>query len=381
MKFIPYGKQHISNQDINSVKITLKKKIITTGQTVLNFEKKISKYLNCKYISACNSGTSALFLALLSIDLKKNDKIIMPSVNFISSYNICKTLGAKIYLADVDEYSGQMTPNTLNQCIKKYKLKKVKAIIPMYNGGHPINADKFLYFKKKLNCYIIEDACHALGSSYLYKKNFVKVGSCKHSDISTFSFHPLKTITTGEGGLVTTNNSKLDEKIKMFRSLGIKRKFNTHWKYDVILEGFNFRLNDFQSALGISQLSQINKFLKKRENIVSFYNKNLSEIPRIRTPEINSNYKSSNHLYIIILKDFNQNKKDKFIEYMKKNKVMVQYHYIPIYKFSIFKKNINLKQAEKYFNSAISLPIFYDLKLNEQKYIVNLIKKYFKIYK
>ena len=175
----------------------------------------------------------------------------MPSVNFVSSYNICITLGAKVYLADVDEYTGQMTPNTLNQCIKKYRLRKVKAIIHMYNGGHPIDAEKFLYFKKKLNCYIIEDACHALGSSYLYKKKFIKVGSCKHSDISTFSLHPLKTITTGEGGLVTTNNLKIDEKIKIFRSLGIKRKFNKHWKYDVVLKGFNFRLNDFQCALNL----------------------------------------------------------------------------------------------------------------------------------
>ena len=381
MKLIPYGRQHISNSDIKAVKKSLKSRLITNGEVVSSFEKKISNYLKCKYVSTCNSGTSALFLALLSIEVKKNDKIIMPSVNFISSYNICKTLEAKVYLADVDEYTGQMTPDTLDQCIKKYKLKKVKAIIPMYNGGNPINADKFLYFKKKLNCFIIEDACHALGSSYMYKKNSFKVGSCKHSDISTFSLHPLKTITTGEGGLVVTNNIRLDKKIKMLRSLGIKRKNNMHWNYDVVLKGFNFRLNDFQCALGINQLSQINKFLKKRENIVSFYNKNLNKISNIRTPKINRNYKSANHLYIINLSDFNQNKKDKFIKYMKNNKVMVQFHYIPIYKFSIFKKNLNLKQTEKYFNSAISLPIFYDLKFDEQKYIVNLIKKFFKIYK
>ena len=205
----------------------------------------------------------------------------MPSVNFISSYNICKTLGAKIYLADVDEYTGQMTPRTLNQCIKKYKLKKVKAIIPMYNGGFPANAENYLYFKKRLKSYIIEDACHALGSSYLYKKKIFKIGSCRHSDISTFSLHPLKTITTGEGGLITTNNLKLDKKIKMLRSLGIKRNKSNHWNYDVVMKGFNFRLNDFQSALGISQLSQIEKFLKKRKKIAFFYDKYLSKITDI----------------------------------------------------------------------------------------------------
>ncbi len=379
MKIIPYGRQHISSSDINAVKKTLKNDLITNGKEVFNFEKKVSNYLKCKYVSSCNSGTSALFLALLSINVKKNDKIIMPSVNFISSYNICKTLGAKIYLADVDEYTGQMTPRTLNQCIKKYKLKKVKAIIPMYNGGFPANAENYLYFKKRLKSYIIEDACHALGSSYLYKKKIFKIGSCRHSDISTFSLHPLKTITTGEGGLITTNNLKLDKKIKMLRSLGIKRNKSNHWNYDVVMKGFNFRLNDFQSALGISQLSQIEKFLKKRKKIAFFYDKYLSKITDINIQKKSQIYKSSNHLYIINFKNFNKNKKDKFIKYMKKNGVIVQFHYIPIYKFSIFESNLKLKNSEKYYNSTISLPIYYDLKTNEQIYILNLIKKFLKL--
>ena len=379
MKIIPYGRQHISSSDINAVKKTLKNDLITNGKEVFNFEKKVSNYLKCKYVSSCNSGTSALFLALLSINVKKNDKIIMPSVNFISSYNICKTLGAKIYLADVDEYTGQMTPRTLNQCIKKYKLKKVKAIIPMYNGGFPANAENYLYFKKRLKSYIIEDACHALGSSYLYKKKIFKIGSCRHSDISTFSLHPLKTITTGEGGLITTNNLKLDKKIKMLRSLGIKRNKSNHWNYDVVMKGFNFRLNDFQSALGISQLSQIEKFLKKRKKIAFFYDKYLSKITDINIQKKSQIYKSSNHLYIINFKKFNKNKKDKFIKYMKKNGVIVQFHYIPIYKFSIFESNLKLKNSEKYYNSTISLPIYYDLKTNEQIYILNLIKKFLKL--
>ncbi len=379
MKLIPYGRQHISFSDINAVKKALKNNLITNGEAVSNFEKKVSNYLKCKYVSTCNSGTSALFLALLSINVKKNDKIIMPSVNFISSYNICKTLGAKVYLADVDEYTGQMTPRTLDQCIKKYKLKKVKAIIPMYNGGLPANAENYFYFKKRLKSYIIEDACHALGSSYLYKKKNFKIGSCKHSDISTFSLHPLKTITTGEGGLVTTNDIKLDKKIKMLRSLGIKRNSNIHWNYDVVIKGFNFRLNDFQSALGISQLSQIEKFLKKRKKIAIFYDRYLSKITDINIQKRSQIYKSANHLYIINFKNFNKNKKDKFIKYMKKNGVTVQFHYIPIYKFSIFKGNLKLKNSEKYYNTAISLPIYYDLKINEQKYIIKLIKNFLKI--
>ncbi len=381
MKFIPYGRQHISYSDVRAVTKALNKNLITNGKTVSNFEKKISNYLKCKYVSTCNSGTSALFLALLSINVKKNDKIIMPSVNFISSYNICKTLGAKVYLADVDEYSGQMTPRTLDQCIKKYKLKKVKAIIPMYNGGLPANAENYFYFKKRLKAYIIEDACHALGSSYYYKKKFFKIGSCKHSDISTFSLHPLKTITTGEGGLVTTNDVKLDKKIKMLRSLGIKRNSKIHWNYDVVIKGFNFRLNDFQSALGISQLSQIKNFLKKREKIAFYYDKHLSNIADINIQKRSQIYKSAYHLYIINFKNFNRNKKNEFIKYMKKNGVTVQFHYIPIYKFSVFKGNLKLKNSEKYYNTAISLPIYYDLKIKEQKYILDLIKNFLRFIK
>ena len=192
MKIIPYGRQYIDQNDVKTVSNVLKKDLITSGNEIINFEKKITSYLKCKYSSVCNSGTSAILLALLSIGLKKNDVIIMPSVNFIASYNMAKFIGAKIYLADVNKVTGQMSPTDVEECRKKFKLKKVNAIITMYNGGYPENIYDFYKLKKKLNCYLIEDACHALGAEYKFNENFYKIGSCKHSDISTFSLHPLR---------------------------------------------------------------------------------------------------------------------------------------------------------------------------------------------
>ena len=284
MKIIPYGKQYIDKSDIKAVSNALTKDKITTGEITLKFEQKIKNFLRCKYSISCNSGTSAIFLALASIELKENDIVIMPTINFISSYNISKFFKAKVFLADVDRFSGQMTPEDVINCCKKFNLKKVKAIILMYNAGYPGNAELFYKLKKKFNCYIIEDACHALGAEYTFGNKNFKVGCCKHSDISTFSLHPLKTITTGEGGIVTTNSKKLYNKLYAIRSHGIKRLKN-HWQYDIVCHGFNFRLNDFQCALGISQLNKIKIFLKYRKKIANKYNEKLSKISGIHIPK------------------------------------------------------------------------------------------------
>ena len=201
----------------------------------------------------------------------------MPSINFVSSYNIASIFGAKIFLTDVDSRTGQMRPEDVVNCCNKFNLKKVDVLIVMYNGGYPDNIEKFIDLKKKYNFFLIEDACHALGASYVFNKKKLMVGSCKHSDLCTFSLHPLKSITTGEGGLVTTNNKLIADKIKKFCSLGIKRSVN-HWEYDVIYTGLNFRLNDFQSALGISQLNKINKFINFRKKVFNHYQRSLRSI-------------------------------------------------------------------------------------------------------
>ncbi len=377
MKIIPYGKQYIDKQDIKFVVNALKKTKITTGNSVNNFEKKIKYFLGSKYSICCSSGTSALFIALQSIDLKKKDIIIMPAVNFVASYNAAKILGAKVFLADVDKFTGQMSPKNVLDCCKKFKLKRVKAVITMYNGGYPYNADKFKILKKKLKCYIIEDACHALGATYKSRRKIYKIGSCKHSDISTFSLHPLKSITTGEGGIVTTNNKKIYEKIERLRSLGVKRNNDKHWEYDVIQNGLNLRLTDFQSALGISQLKKIKLFISKRKKIFNYYNDKLKDIEHIRIPNSPKDQKPSYHLYLINLKERDKKIKEKLIKFMLKNNVMVQHHYIPIFKFRVFNDKYVGVNAKIYYNSSISLPIYCELTIKQQNYIINLLKIFF----
>ncbi len=381
MKQIGYGGQYIDDLDINAVKKSLKNKLITSGGSVAKFENAINNFLNCKFSAVCNSGTSAIFLALKTIDLRKNDIVLMPAINFISSYNVTKILGAKIIFIDVDKFTGQITPEKVIETCKKYKIKKFKALIVMYNGGYPLNAENYLRLKRKYNCYIIEDACHALGGSYKNKNKFLKVGSCKHSDICTFSLHPLKTITTGEGGIVTTNNQKFIKKIKSLRSHGIIRKQKKHWVYDIAYNSLNFRLTDFQCELGISQLKKISKFVNKRKKIAKIYEKKLDKLQKfLNFKFFYLNYNSSYHLLLINLRKPNLNLKEKLIKYMLKKKITLQYHYIPIYKFTIQKRNYNFKNSEIYYNSTLSLPIFYNLKNFEINYIVKQLYNFFKLY-
>jgi len=377
MKIIPYGKQYIDKNDILSVSKALRNDKITTGSEVQKFEKKINNYLGCKYSVTCSNGTSALFMAMRAINVTNGDVVIMPSITFVASYNAASILGARIYLADVDPKSGQMTPQNIKDCCKKFNLKNIKAIIVMYHTGYPENAENFKKLKKIFNSVIIEDACHALGAKYKIKDKKFKIGSCKHADISTFSLHPLKSITTGEGGIITTNSKSLFNKLILLRSHGIQRNHDKHWKYDVYHNSLNFRLTDIQCALGISQLSKISKFINKRRKISKIYDKHLSSINQIEIFKFKKNYLSSFHLYVIRIKKINI--KDKLFKYMLKNKIFLQNHYIPIYEFKIFNDNKVFKNSKYYHQSTISLPIYYELSFKKQMYVIKKLKDFFKL--
>ena len=223
IKKIVYGKQFVDNKDVALVTKALKEEKISSGKLVKKFENKLKSIFKSKYTLSCSSGTAGLHLAMMSINLKKDDVVLMPAINFIASYSVAKILGAKIYLVDVDEYSGQMTPELINQCIKENKLKKIKAIVCMHLAGNIKNMMNLYKIKKKYKSILIEDACHALGSKYMHGGKLINVGKCQHSDIAVFSFHPLKSITTGEGGLISTNNKKINQRLNLLRSHGIER--------------------------------------------------------------------------------------------------------------------------------------------------------------
>jgi len=380
MKKIPYGRQFIDLDDQVAVKKTLQGDFITTGNKVIEFEKNLKIFTKSNFAVTCNSGTSALHLSFLAINLKKDDVVIMPSINFIAAFNMCQNLNAKIYLSDVDPIHGKMTPYLLERCIKKNKIKKIKAIVTMHLGGQPDYINEFFSIKKKYNCYLIEDACHALGARYKVENKIFNVGSCKHADLCTFSFHPIKSITTAEGGAITTNKKNLYKKICLLRSHGIERsKKNYHWSYDIKSIGFNYRLSDINCSLGISQLKKINKFIKKRKSIAERYLKHFKKYNKyIKIPQVNKNVYPSWHLFLISInfKKLNSNK-DNFLLYLKKNKIFAQYHYIPIYRLSIAKKKYHKnKNSEIYFKNSVSLPIFYNLKDKEQKKVMNYVTNF-----
>jgi len=381
MKFIPYNRQYIDNQDIRIVSKSLKQNLITTGNYVKKFENQIKKFLNSKFAISCSSGSAGLHLALKAINIQKGDKVVMPTINFIAAYSICKMLGAKIFLADVDPLTGQMTPKTLNECIKKNNLKKIKAIVTMYLGGYPENIVEFYNIKKKYKCFLIEDACHAFGASYIYKNKKIHIGSCKHSDLAVFSFHPVKSITTGEGGVVTVNNKILANKISLLRSHGIERKKSKHWEYNINKFGFNYRLSDINCALGSSQLKKIQKIILHRNRIYKNYYQFFLNNREIVLPKYNIKNNSAFHLFLISLQRNKKTIKEKLFNYLKKNKILAQYHYIPIYRFSVFGEKVNYKKfpnSEYYFKNSLSLPLFYDLNLKKQTYILNKLNLFFK---
>lgn len=385
---IPYGKQTINSEDIKLVTKVLKSDYLTTGPFVEKFENSFKKKVNSKYAISCSNGTSALHLSMLAIGLKKNDVVIMPTINFIASANMSRLLNAKIYLADVDSSTGQLTKKTINECIKKNKIRTLKLILIMHHGGSPNLGSDLSFFKRKYKCFIIEDACHALGGKYSIKKN-IKVGSCKFSDISTFSFHPVKSITTAEGGMITTSDKKIYQKIKILRNHGMIRNklknTNKFLGYKIVDIGFNYRLSDMSSALGISQLKRIDKFIKKR-NIISkkYFNKLSFLKDYIYLPDKKKDVQNAWHLFVLRI-NFNKLKinRVKFFKLLSSKGVNTQIHYTPIYNQPLFKdlKSNIFKGTEKYFNTCLSIPIYPELSNIQIKHVVNSIKLIINKYK
>ena len=386
MKAIKYNKQYIDKNDKKNVLNALSEEKITTGKQIIKFENNLKKYLGSKFVSCVNSGTSAIYIAIKSLNLKKNDIVIMPSINFIASYNCATNLGLKIYLSDVDPKTGQSRPKDVEDTIKRNKLRKVDLVISMYLGGQPDNVVEYYKLKKKYKFLLMEDACHALGGSYVFNNKKYKVGCSNHCDISTFSLHPLKTITSGEGGVISTNSKIIYKKINLLKSHGILRK-KKYWNYEVIMNGYNYRMSDINASLGNSQLKKINNFIKNRREIAIDYIKKLKNHNNYCKLIVHEKKKINNsawHLLILSInfKKLNSNK-NKLIEFFLKKKISLQVHYIPIYKFKVFKENNTLNYkffpgAEEYFKNSVSLPIFYKMTKNQIKFVVNTLIKFIK---
>ncbi len=380
-KILTYGRQFLDTKDNNLVKEALKSNLLSSGPYLNKFEDKIKKMTKVKFSIVCNSGTSAIHLAFMGLGIKHGDNVLMPVVNFISAYNMCKLIGANPIFLDVDQHTGQITPEIVEQFFIKNKKLKIKLLVTMYLGGYPENIIEFFKLKKKYNFLILEDSCHAFGASYYHNKKYHKIGSCKHSDISTFSFHPVKTITTGEGGATTTNNKYYYKKMKLLRSHGIIRK-KKYWQYDLKYSGYNYRISDLNCSLGISQIDKTNYFINERSKIYKNYLKLFKNFKSdiVCFPKYSNKITPSYHLFLINI-NFRKLKinKNQFIKMLNKKNIYPQYHYIPLNKFSLIKEKKIYQNSEKYFSNTLSIPIYVGLKKKDQIYIfnniTNIIKK------
>jgi len=379
---IPYGRQSISNEDINSVVKVLQSDYLTQGNAVPIFESKLSSYVGAKYAVATSNGTSALHIACLALGLDSNDYLWTTPISFVASANCGLYCGAKVDFVDIN-------PSTYNIDIDKlsYKLREAKKenklpsiIVVVHFSGLSCDMDKIKELSTEYEFKIIEDACHALGGSY--KNN--KIGSCSYSDVTVFSFHPVKIITTGEGGMATTNNKSYADNMRLLRSHGITRdvnndnKKNKPWYYEQVSLGFNYRMSDIQAALGVSQLGKIDSFIEKRNQIFSKYIDLLSSTD-IQLPFTGKDYYSANHLFVIRIKLDKTNRKHyEVFKYLLDNNIGANLHYIPIYRQPYYNsfgyKKTDFPESEKYYKEAITLPIYPELRDDEVEYIVDMLK-------
>lgn len=364
--YLPYGKQSISNEDINSVVEVLKSDFLTTGPIVNEFEKKIADYVGARYAVAVSNGTAALHMACFVAGIVEGDEVIVSSMTFAASANAVLYCGGTPVFADIDTSTYNVDIND----IKNKITERTKALIVVDYTGQSVDMDEIMTLAKKENLIVIEDAAHALGSEYKGRK----VGS--QADMVEFSLHPVKPITTGEGGIITTNCRKYYEKMLMFRSHGITKKTEDfmrpesgEWYHEQQFLGFNYRLTDIQCALGLSQLNKLDDFIYKRRKIVKRYNLHFSRFKELVIPNEPSYSNSGWHIYVLQLniEQLNANREDVFNALQSLN-IGVNVHYLPVYLHPYYKsigyEEGLCKNAEWLYNRIITLPLF--PKMNEE---------------
>ena len=371
--FIPYGRQSINEQDIEAVVNVLKSDYLTTGPKIAEFERKVADYTGAKYAVAIANGTAALHAACYAAGIGEGDEVITTPITFAASSNCVLYCGGTPVFADINPE----TYNISSVDIERKITSKTKAIIAVHFTGQPCEMDQIHEIADKHNLIVIEDGAHALGAVYKGKR----VGTL--SDMTTFSFHPVKHITTGEGGMILTDNPKLYERLKLFRTHGITREENLltkndgPWYYEQRDLGFNYRITDIQCALGTSQMDRLPGFLEKRKKIAEQYNEAFAGNNQIQLPYQKEGCDNAWHLYVIRVK--NGNRKEVF-EKLRAAGIGVNVHYIPVYQHPYYRSRgyaqVVCPNAEEYYKECISLPMYPDLKEEEQEYVIKKVLEY-----
>lgn len=377
---IPYGRQSIDEDDISVVVDTLKSSWLSQGPAVPAFEKSLTLFCGAEHAVAVNSATSALHLACLALGVKKNDIVWTSPNSFVASANCAIYCGATIDFVDIEPDTGNISVNALDAKLAQAKKQGTlpKALIPVHFAGQSCNMKAIATLAKKYNFYVIEDASHAIGGKYCERP----VGSCQYSDITVFSFHPVKIITTMEGGAALTNNDELARQMQLMRSHGVTanqeemtEEPHGPWYYQQVQLGFNYRMNDVEAALGTSQLTKLAQFVEQRNVLAAFYDNAFEHQANITPLDVKSNCYSSYHLYVVRATRLNSETHKIAIETLRAKGIFAHVHYIPIhlqpfYQKLGFKKG-DYPHAEQYYHHAITLPLYPSLTQEEAQYIVD----------
>lgn len=370
-KMIPYGRQTIEEDDIQAVVDVLRSDYLTTGPKIAEFEKMVADYVGAKYAVAISNGTSALHAACFAAGIQPGDEVITTPLTFAASSNCVLYCGGTPVFADVDLKTYNIDPEDIRRKITD----KTKAIIAVHLAGQPCDMDEIHKIAKEHDLLVIEDGAHALGSVYKGKK----VGTL--SDMTTFSFHPVKPITTGEGGMIVTDNEEFYQKMMLFRSHGITRDENLMtrndgpWFYQQLDLGYNYRITDIQCALGCSQMKKLDRFLALRKEIVARYNEAFADCENIVTPYQLPETESGWHLYIVQVKNCDRRK---VFEALREHGIAVNVHYIPVYLHPYYQehgyKDVHCRNAEEVYSHIISLPLYPTLTEEQQQYVIETLK-------
>lgn len=365
--FIPYGRQSISEEDIQEVVKVLRSDYLTTGPMVAEFERQVAEYVGAQYAVAVSNGTAALHIACLAAGIGKGDEVITSPITFAASANCVLYCGGTPVFADIKKDTYNIDPED----IEKKITPRTKAIIPVHYTGQPCEMDAILEIARKYNLIVIEDGAQVLSGEYKGQK----VGAI--SDMTTFSFHPVKPLTTGEGGMVTTNSKELYEKLKLFHTHGITREEallqnnEGPWYYEQLELGYNYRITDIQCALGVSQLKRLDVFAKHRRELAARYDRGFEDAASIVIPYQHPDCLSSYHLYMIQVPA--EIRKQAFEE-LRKVGVGVNVHYIPVYKHPYYQENdyrsVCCPNAEEFYARAITLPLYADMTEEQVDYVV-----------
>ena len=380
----PYSRQDINEKDIESVLNVLRSDLITQGQIIKKFEHAVAEKVNARYSFALNSATSALHVSCMALGLTKDDILWTVPNSFVASANCGLYCGATVNFVDINPCSFNISIDSLKAKLKIAKIQNClpKILVTVDFSGQPVEQEEIRILSKEYDFYIIEDASHAIGA----QRNNNMVGCNKFSDITVFSFHPVKIITSAEGGMALTESKEIAHKIDLLRSHGItknladyEKKINEHWYYEQQYLGYNYRLSEIHAALGLSQLNRLDEFVNYRNNVAKIYNNLLKDLP-IQLPHIEVENYSSFHLYVIRLK-LDKIKKcyNEIFNHLRDSGIGVNLHYIPIHLQPIYKKKGfklgDFPEAEKYSCEAISLPIYFGLKEEDQIYIYKILKE------